>query len=395
MAEFKFAGAFTPSNYDLVSDGARFPLPIPRQNRYSSGQPESPGIAIMSLHEAPSSQKPAVWLPFSCPSCRGLFRSLSDQEGVTQCPLCEAQLAIQVPNDVSAYRPENPLHHRPEERLSGESADWGSHEKPPKREKKKRFILVGCAVLTLAVFIALALLLLPSGEPSTDTMASTPRESSSQQPLVEVSNDDLEAAFEVAERFLEASTIEDLAPLIRKPDSVMPKVREFYRDKEYTPPNFKNVDRASSAEALARFVSFPVIMPDYSTKPIAVEFTSEGPKIDWPSWVGYCEVPWQDFVARKVTTPTLVRVRVASMPYYNFDFSSEEDWRAFRLLHPDSDTPLYGYAASDASFLKKLPRTNTSTTFTLKIHYPENPRTDDQVIISDFISEGWLPDAGN
>lgn len=333
----------------------------------------------------------SVWLPFACPRCQSLFRSRSNRSGTASCPTCRAELIITPPADIAEYRelPSPTVAPVVKRRRSGESAAWNKPQQDrPSQQKKKRILMTVCgglvALIALAV-VAILLFIETNDTPITSAKTDQP------PPLIQVNLDQLETAYEAALLFLNAPTLDELATFVREPETTMPLIREFYAEQPYVPYGGKEIHRAAPTETDSNFVSFSVLLNDYSVRPIAVEMTDDGPKIDWPSWIGYCEIPWEEFLEKKITTPTLVRVNATKVSYYNFAFSSDEEWVSFRLWHPSSDETTYGYAKTDAPFLFDLPRDqNSLNPMIIKASFPENATRNDQVIIHDLITRGWV-----
>ena len=107
--------------------------------------------------------------------------------------------------------------------------------------------------------------------------------------------------------------------------------------------------------------------------------------------MGYSEIPLQEFADQKVQRATLVRVVVEKDHYFNFDFSDSSQWECYRILKDTDDPVLFGYLSADSPLREKLASAaNKKATFILKIQYPENLRSDNQVLIVDVVYEGWV-----
>lgn len=75
--------------------------------------------------------------------------------------------------------------------------------------------------------------------------------------------------------------------------------------------------------------SITVSGAEFETKQMDFIDGADGLKVDWESWVGWSEMPWDDFLKIKATEPKLVRVMLKWVDYYNFDFSDEKKWRVY------------------------------------------------------------------
>lgn len=335
------------------------------------------------------------WHPYMCPGCRGLFRVSVNQGGPTACPLCQTGLNVTLPELAG---PRKRRRSAPEE--SRRSSTW-EQAQTPEAESSNRWVgvLTFGFILTLLAVLG-AVYLSQSLKPAdpkaranaqkVETLFAKTGESKA-PPLIDFTFQDSDSAAEVARKFLQAETIEDFLPLIRRSEELAPIIRAHYRSAGYRAPGSSQLDDTGVFEVRDNFTSFEVVMGDYSKRAIAVEFTDEGPLVDWESWVGFCEVPWEKFIAQKLSSPTVVRVTIEKSFYFNFDFTDESKWVCFRLNRGPDEPALYGYCAEEAPFLSKLPpKPDAPATCILKIQFPESARTDDQVIITDYVQQGWV-----
>lgn len=186
--------------------------------------------------------------------------------------------------------------------------------------------------------------------------------------------------------------MEDLAPLIRDPERVMPLIRKYYQSKPYQANGAYSINANGIAEIAEKFTSFQIILKDYSQRPIAVEFTDNGPLVDWESWVAHCETPWEDFIKERVTEPTLVRVNMTKDSYYNFDFRDDSQWTCYRLERSSDESVIFGYLPADSPLKTEFPKSSSPlpATFVITVRYPEEATTGDQVLITELIQSGWV-----
>ena len=239
---------------------------------------------------------------------------------------------------------------------------------------------------------------LSEGDPSTDSLPENvffdfagASKKSTNKPLLELQTADLDTAREATKAFFDCKTIEEFPPLIRDPERVMPLVREYYRTNPYQPGSARTFKGQGTAQVAKKFASFSVVLRDYSTRAIALELTENGALVDWESWVGYCAIPWETFIEKKVTEPTVVRVRLVRANYFNFNFRDDREWACFRLATSTDSSVVYGYAPLDADFLRELPGPgDAEVTAILKVSYPDPAIASNQVIITDFLQSGWV-----
>ena len=358
-----------------------------------------------------------AWTPFMCPSCRGLFRVKKDAEGVTQCPLCDSKVLISRPESAPAdsdhtseKQPAPEVRRRKVSNAPAKEHKWEQTETsgpPPQKSYKGilfTFFFLLAALVGAGIFFVFKGDLNKNNEDSENTKFSdknfnlndsgfdgTESFSKEDESILQIETNDFETAKSAASKFLSCENLEDLAPLIREPERTMPMIREYYKDTPYKPPGIIQVNEAAVSQVAKKFTSFAVILKDYSTKPIAVEITDKGPLVDWESWIGFCEIPWQTFIEQKVKEPTLVRVKIQRDHYFNFNFKDESKWISYRLTRDADDPVITGYLPSGSPLTKSLSSLgNQGKTVMIKIRFPDDIATDDQVLITDFVQEGWV-----
>ncbi|MGE9268036.1 MAG: hypothetical protein ACQKBY_08060, partial [Verrucomicrobiales bacterium] len=100
-----------------------------------------------------------------------------------------------------------------------------------------------------------------------------------------------------------------------------------------------------------------------------------------------------DLREKKPQTDQLVRVTILLESYYNYDFSDDRQWVSFRLRFKDSFEDLWGYvkrgSPEEAAIIDQF-KEQQEKAMRLRIKYPENPRNDDQVLITEVVGDGWV-----
>ncbi|GHC65494.1 hypothetical protein [Roseibacillus persicicus] len=349
------------------------------------------------------------WAPFMCPACRGLFRAPTDREGKVECPLCDTPSLLPHREVKEEPRVIEPLERTPRARPKEE--DWDSRKQNTEENNSGSGGLLLASFFIFSILVAVGIFFIlqnrgaskapsPSGEkvfkaekfqgkPSDGITASA--QSGSSNKLLQVNSADLENAREAARNFLSCEKIEDFAPLIRDADRVMPLVTAYYAQKPFEPEKFRRINDDGTAQVAKRFTSFDVILENYITKPIAVEITDKGPLVDWESWVGYCEIPWETFVDERIKKPTVVRLTASRAFYFNFEFRDDSKWLCYQLERSADDPVLFGYLPIDSPLKEQLPRIGAGRqTFVAKIRYPDNVVAKNQVLITDLIQSGWV-----
>lgn len=370
-----------------------------------------------------------------CPTCRGLFRVRDSSVPQVRCPLCTAvsplpaeapqsappQSSPQSPQDdpattaaeaprpvepASVPAPERTLRRRKrtnKKKNSSKKTSLGWEDlaslNQDRQTRLERFFWVASLIVLTGAGAIFGFLLLRENHnnrgnnaaPQVPVVLTEETESIEMQTFRNFSDYDVDEARENVRRFLTAESFEDYADLIRFPDQVMPLVREYYRSHRYEPIAPRSVESDGRSQIANDLISITVTMPDFSKKPIALQVTEEGRSlIDWESWVSYCERPWDDFLANRITEETLVRVRVSGSAYFNYGFQDDK-WRCYRLERPDDEAVAFGYLPLDSPMHTQLPsHFRSEGSYILKVRFPEEATSPDQVIITDFLTEGWV-----
>ena len=364
-----------------------------------------------------------AWTPFMCPACRGLFRAPRNQTGEVTCPLCESKIKIEHPKEethtptpAQTLPPENSASNHAEgtqpqakrrrkvqkKKTASTSTQWDHNDSENSANQRNSrgiiltFLFIFTAVLATAIFFLLKerfnnSRIFGNEQRISSEDLTTPSSTSNTESLIQLGKDDIVLARQAASKFLNCETIEELAPLIRHSERVMPLIRKHYQNSPYQPSPSLTIDETGITQISKKFTSFQVVLADYSSRPIAVEITDNGPLVDWESWVGYCGTPWETFIEQKTKQPTLVRVRANQDFYFNFNFSDSSKWTCYRLARSSDETVLFGYLPVDSPLNSQLPNSKKPpATHIIKIKFPEQAVSGDQVLITDIIQEGWV-----
>lgn len=392
---------------------------------------------------------PARWLPFQCPSCFGLFRARRAEAGeLGRCPGCATRLFIPEPEvskpdtpeatedmakperrdfaqaeiveqtEVNASDAEWDKQTRKRRRFVGEKAESLDWEEEELSEKKTRISWVFVISMTMigALLVAGGMKYLESSRNKDTTggglvaqVDSMLNQNAAMQKEMEADAEDeasrTRAMIESFDRFdptkireaikgfLAAGTIEEKLKTCRASDDLEAKMRNYYAGDAPQVEGFRSLDQTKVVYR-GEFISTFVRLQDFLDYPIVVErLDDDDYRVDWESWVGYCEKKIGEMIALKPTKPVLIRVVATNEAYYNYSFSDDQKWRSLKLEFRNEDRTLWGYAARDSDVGKAFKVYNNevqSRPFILRVRYPENGRANDQVIIDEVISDGWV-----
>src|SRR5690606_20505194 len=131
---------------------------------------------------------------------------------------------------------------------------------------------------------------------------------------------------------------------------------------------------------------------DHEMRHVAFADGPDGVKVDWESWAGWSDMPWEEFIATRPQEPRVFRVSLRQVEYYNFDFTDDIEWQSYSLTSPDGEHVLYGYAPRESVLNQRLKPAEVSTVSAVMvaIKFPATETPRNQVLITDLISDGWV-----
>jgi hypothetical protein len=198
--------------------------------------------------------------------------------------------------------------------------------------------------------------------------------------------------------FLEAPTREASLALVVDPAGSARKWDVWLAGETYAAPGFQGLAGdpittgvGEGATSLARART-----DAYQVREISLIRRDGELKVEWDSWVGWSEMTWEDFRAKKPAEPVLFRVQLSRVDYFNFDFRDEKQWASYRLDSQDGGNSVYGYVPRTGTLNQRVRPTdpNVKTKWALKLRYPPGATRDDQVLIDSVVAEGWLLEQG-
>jgi hypothetical protein len=359
------------------------------------------------------------WSGFVCPDCRFVFRVPRDHDGKgIVCPSCRRLLKIPVPGDlptplVAPLRrtaaEESPADEPPQMTRKkrrgkkperGENLEWEHKNRGTRRGEKSqmRMMLIGGGIL-FALIVAGVIAGLYGGGPAGNAalvptvLPKKAEPAKVDEAAIQRSESSLAAEAEpLARKFLEATEVEEILPLVRDPGVVESRIRKQYADGKIPAVGFSQFNVSGSGVRRGSAISYLVRTGDQEQKSMDFIDGPGGLKIDWESWVGWSEISWQELVQSKSTTAHVFRLYLSPVEYYNFDFKDDLKWQAYRLESPDQETSIYGYVEKGSMLDKQIrPTTDVkSLPLTLSLRFPEKAASSNQVLIERLVTDGWV-----
>ena len=396
---------------------------------------------------------PNRWIPFQCTSCFGLFRIKKNQVGKTgRCPVCRKvvrpcenesrgimdQVGSQAEDDgdllekvaiAQEMTPEEIKLHETSRRKDrrrqyvGEEAErieW-EDQGHDQRLNEVSWKVVVSIVMSALVLLALGIFyyqgsvanpLLSSNEPAIDReKAEALLDQIEEAERSSTKNEEGDAAVktvddykkfnsekleEAIKRFVMAESPEELKKYVREPKRVGPLLDRYYEKVEYEALGFESLNKLK-VSYLGELITTVVTTADFLSSPIAVERVVDGEdesyKVDWESWIGYCDYTPEEMREKRPSKPFEIRVIIEPASYYNYVFSDDRKWRSLGLEIKGSVYSFLGYVKRDSEQDKSLRVTmknSKGVPCLLKVAYPPGSRAQDQVEILEVVTEGWV-----
>jgi hypothetical protein len=355
------------------------------------------------------------WSGFVCPDCRFVFRVPREHDGRgVVCPSCRRLLKIPTPDDVTpplvVPLPAGASDKGQKKRRKGRSRrrndhDWEntddeSRESSRRTRRQMTWMLVGGTALFALIVAGVLMTMMGGGNapsvvpPPIAQLPAQPQEKAADAPFSDVAF--LAAAEPLAEKFLSATSVADLLPLVRNPQLTGPRLKSMYPDGKITAPGMRTFNPASEVIRAGQAMTVKVLTGELDEKPMAFFMTPDGLKIDWESWIGWSEMPWDEFLATKPVKGKLFRVWLSPVDYYNFDFTDDLKWQSYLFESPDGERAVYGYVERGSVLDNRLrPSPDVEKTpLTVTLSFPENATSRNQVLVGKVLAEGWTLETG-
>lgn len=355
------------------------------------------------------------WSGFVCPDCRFVFRVPLDHDGKgIVCPSCRRILRIPTPGYIppplvaapqsvdaeAATKPvSSPLVgiRRRRRKVAGDvTPSWEEKSGVSFRKWRKQqfWMLVGGGVL-FVIIVAGVVLGLGGGRASDSKSVAIPPAVAVPAAVEATTRADLPTMAELevlAGKFLNATTLDELLPLVRNPQVAEPRMRRQYPDGIVPALGLTEFNTTAQTDVSSAVLQFMIRTRDHEDRILDYVNSPDGVKIDWESWSGWSDMTWAEFRATKPTTSQVFRLVLSPVEYFNFDFKDESKWRSYMLLSPDQEHALYGYVELGGLVERQVRQAGEGggILLMLALRYPENAASDNQVIIERFVNDRWV-----
>lgn len=213
------------------------------------------------------------------------------------------------------------------------------------------------------------------------------------QPLT---HEDIEEAKALIRQFYAVRNVEDFEPLIRRPNTVMPLLRRYYilqPIRQHEVENFENHRRAD-LPGLDVTMHQTALGLMGTRREVAIEHTSQGPKVDWEVAVGYQPMEWQKWRLERPTTTTYFRLTLQPSTYFGVPFNDPTIFRSFRLIYPGELRAVNGFAmiGTDAELRLRdlIPDEDANAQVVVGVQFPPSRTRDTLVEITVLVADSWV-----
>jgi type II secretory pathway pseudopilin PulG len=214
-------------------------------------------------------------------------------------------------------------------------------------------------------------------------------------------------ARDISSQFLRATTAAEILPLVRNQASFVKQI-EAYASKPGNLPIAKAgvLDIVYAPEEAGKTGTLAMLFfenNEQHVQGLVLADTPEGLLVDWPSFSGEGDMSIAEFLEKKPTEPTLLRVAARLDDYYNFEYQNRDLVTCVRLTDYPETVYFYGYVLRSMPQLKSriehLPTQNHGSAedlqtkpqpLTIKARFHAGTRSENQVEITEIIGNGWF-----
>ena len=205
---------------------------------------------------------------------------------------------------------------------------------------------------------------------------------------------------ELAKKVLEATTVEELLPMIRNREIIEKRLRRFYEAEGGSLPigyaGIAPINRHTWIEK-QKLVIITYANKDRFVRAIAFEDFGDGTLLaDWPSLVALPEVPLDEFLREKEVRPRMFRLLAAFDDYYNHHFDNEREFVCMKLSDIAGKHSFYGYARRSSEAGRSIMNLRLPAgrgivlPMTFCLRFPDDAQQADQTEITTFVTNGWV-----
>jgi len=329
--------------------------------------------------------------PIRCPGCQHVLKIPISAD--TQPPLL-------LPKDAGIKDPQEKKRRRSGKSRADKAITWEQQKATSRHDgrenKPLRLMLVGGAALFALILSGVFVSMYFGGkaaEQSAHVVKATKKPIAATAPPAERSDASYLAEAEpLTRKFMQATTVAEMLPLVRNPTVAEGRMRAFYPDGHIPALGISKFGSDGGFSVNGKHRALSILTGDQKKKSIAFVETAQGMKVDWESWVGWSDMPWETFITTRPTVGHLFRVILEPVDYYNFEFADDLNWKSYSLVSPDREHVIFGYLPKFSALNQQLDLSADSNKINviLSLKFPTAGNSKNQVEIERVIAKGWV-----
>lgn len=217
-------------------------------------------------------------------------------------------------------------------------------------------------------------------------------------PLSETSDDVVEA-LALLEHYWQTEKWQDRVPLVAHAGRVATLMKDFYETQGGMDPSPGGLTSKARYEIDGNEILYFSYTSNRPTGTLEVAMLRDPQGkflIDWESLIGYGEMSFQDFRAKRPATTVLMRAYVRLFEYYNFEFSDANKYLCIKLTAANGESSMYAYYERGTELARWLESDLAATGpadykgYTMRVAFPPNAQSNQCVLLEQVIAPRWL-----
>lgn len=205
---------------------------------------------------------------------------------------------------------------------------------------------------------------------------------------------DLAQSLDALRHFLGATDWKKRLAWSRPVKGLQERMASFYTKNADGPIAHDNI--VESKESKGGFFEHTVMLESGGRRIALVEKTLQGPRVDWAAFVGAGDIGWSQFMEEKPIQPVTMRVMVSDGFHYEYQFGSPRLLKCLELrcISEPGASMIHGYIERDSIASQQIEfwlkqSEGAALPLTLKLKYPLNAPSPEQVWVSEIVRQGW------
>lgn len=196
--------------------------------------------------------------------------------------------------------------------------------------------------------------------------------------------------------FWAAPTWREKAAYVRDAARVAPMMRDYYENRRRQEP------KAGKFQSAAAYVAAPFEIlhvvyenPD-GDRPLELALVRDADgtyKLDWESYTGSGQLPWEILQKERPTTPVLMRAYAEREEHYEAEFKDAARFVCLKLVSRDFDHVLYAYTERESELAGEIEANAAAGSLqplAVRIAYPPNAQSGNCVRLEAIVASRWL-----